>query len=60
MVAKAVLDTLRHVWLTIDELDVTAAVVGGLALAFWKHPRATRDVDVMVNVTDAQLENYHQ
>ncbi len=56
MAVRAVLDTLRHVWLTIEELDITAAVVGGLALAFWKHPRATRDVDVMVSVTDAQLE----
>ncbi len=56
MAVKAVLETLRHVWLTIDELGITAAVVGGLALAFWKHPRATRDVDVMVSVTDAQLE----
>lgn len=54
--AAAIIDTLRHLWCTIDQQKIPAAVVGGLALASWKHPRATRDVDVMVSLTDDQLE----
>jgi len=57
MAAQAVLATLRHVWNTIDELGIDAAVVGGLALAIWKYPRATRDVDLLVSVTDHELES---
>jgi hypothetical protein len=54
--AAAIIDTLRHLWCTIDQQKIPAAVVGDLALATWTHPRATRDVDVMVSLTDDQLE----
>ncbi len=57
MAAKAVLETLRHVWLTLGQLEIPAAVVGGLALAIWKYPRATRDVDIMVSLTDSSLDD---
>src|SRR4030042_2550817 len=48
MAGEAVLRALRHAWLTLDSLNVPAAVVGGIAMATWKHVRATRDVDVMI------------
>ncbi len=42
--------------MTIDQLRIPAAVAGGLALATWKYPRATRDVDIMVSLTAASLD----
>ena len=48
MLAEVVLATLRHLWRTLGRLDVSCALLGGLALAIWKHPRFTKDVDVLV------------
>ena len=42
MPADAVLRALRHVWLTLEPLDLPMAVMGGIALATWKIVRATR------------------
>lgn len=50
MPADAVLRTLRHVWLTLRPLEVPVAVMGGLALAAWKHVRATQDVDLLLGI----------
>ena len=50
MPAEAVLRALRHVWLTLEPLELPMAVVGGIALAAWKHVRATRDVDLLLGV----------
>jgi len=49
MPAEAVIRALRHVWLSLEPLDVPVAVMGGLALATWKYVRATRDVDLLVH-----------
>jgi nucleotidyltransferase AbiEii toxin of type IV toxin-antitoxin system len=48
MPAEVVLATLRHVWRTLRRLDISCALLGGLALAIWKHPRFTKDVDLLV------------
>ncbi len=56
MPADAVLQSLRHVWLTLDGLKVPMAVTGGLALATWKHIRATRDVDLLVELGENDLD----
>jgi hypothetical protein len=32
------------------------AVMGGLALAAWRHVRATRDVDLLIGVSEENLE----
>jgi len=48
MPAEALLRALRQVWLALKPLDVSMAVAGGLALASWKHVRATQDVDLLV------------
>jgi hypothetical protein len=53
MTAKPVLDTLKHVWESLAALHLPMAVVGGLALAAWKHVRATRDVDLLIDLTGA-------
>jgi hypothetical protein len=33
------------------------ALMGGLAAAVWKHPRNTRDVDILVDVRDGNLDD---
>ncbi len=48
MATEAVLETLRQLWLVLRQNHIQAAVVGGLALAAWKHPRTTLDVDVLL------------
>ena len=48
MAADAILETLRTLWSILRENKAQAALAGGLALAVWKHPRATRDVDVLL------------
>jgi hypothetical protein len=53
---EAVLQSLRHVWVTLDRLKVPMAVTGGLALATWKHVRATRDVDLLVDLGGNNLD----
>jgi hypothetical protein len=55
MATEAVLETLRQLWLVLSQSKVRAAVVGGLALAVWKYPRATRDVDVLLIADDSKL-----
>jgi hypothetical protein len=53
---EAVLQSLRHVWLALDPLETPMAVMGGLALATWKHIRATRDVDLLVELGANDLD----
>ncbi len=55
MSPDAVVRTLRHVWLTLQPLGVPMAVLGGIGMAAWKYIRATRDVDLLVNLGDHEL-----
>lgn len=50
MTADAVIFTLRHVWRALLPLNIPMAVMGGIALASWKHVRATRDVDLLLGI----------
>jgi hypothetical protein len=54
--AEVVLKALRHVWISLEPLHAPMAVMGGLALAAWRHVRATRDVDLLVGVSEEDLE----
>jgi hypothetical protein len=54
MSSETVLKTLRHAWLSLSPLQVPMAVMGGLALAAWKHVRTTRDVDILVDMDPQQ------
>ena len=40
MLADEVLLALKHVWVTLESLNLPMAVMGGIALSAWKHPRA--------------------
>ncbi len=50
MPAEVVLRALKQAWTVLESLDLPCAVMGGVALAAWKHVRATRDVDLLVGV----------
>jgi Uncharacterised nucleotidyltransferase len=54
--ASAVTDALNRVWAALEPSNLPMALMGGLAVAFWKHPRNTRDVDILVDVGDAELD----
>lgn len=50
MSTEAVLDALRAIWELLGRHEVPAALAEGLALAAWKHPRTTRDADLLVGI----------
>jgi len=50
MAGEAVRAVLNHVWSALAPLGHPCAVMGGLALAVWNHPRATRDVDLLIGI----------
>lgn len=56
MPAEFLLRALRHVWLALIPLDVPMAVISGLAMAVWKHVRATNDVDLLLTVGERDSE----
>jgi len=51
MASEALVEALRHVWRNLSSLQIPAALMGGIAMAAWKHVRATRDIDVLISVT---------
>lgn len=55
MPAEVVLRTLKHVWLTLEKLNVPLAVMGGIALSAWKYVRATRDMNLLVGVRETDI-----
>ncbi|MEX2316926.1 MAG: nucleotidyl transferase AbiEii/AbiGii toxin family protein [Pirellulales bacterium] len=50
MAGEVVRAVLNHVWTALEPLEHPCAVMGGVALALWNHPRATRDVDILIGV----------
>jgi hypothetical protein len=60
MAAAVVLQALEHVWSSLAPLKVPMAVSGGLALAVWQHVRATRDVDLLLGVSEKQFARIHK
>ena len=51
--ARAVLNEVAE---TLAETRTPFAVIGGLALAAWSHPRATRDVDLLIGVDQEHVQ----
>jgi hypothetical protein len=48
MPAEEVVATVRRAWDVLSELEVPAALMGGLALAHWGYVRSTQDVDFLI------------
>jgi len=57
MPAEAVLAALRALLNAIAPLRIPAALLGGLALAIWRHPRFTRDVDILLSLDQTQVQD---
>lgn len=53
--SEILLRTLAHVWTALEPMRVPMALMGGLALATWKHVRATRDVDLLLGLAPHDL-----
>jgi nucleotidyltransferase AbiEii toxin of type IV toxin-antitoxin system len=56
MAGEVVRAVLNHVWSALEPLGYPCALMGGVALAVWNHPRATRDVDLLIGVDSINFE----
>jgi hypothetical protein len=56
MAGESVRAVLNHVCYVLAPLGHPFALMGGIALAAWNHPRATRDVDLLIGVDSADLD----
>ena len=55
MLPEALLETVRHVWSTLQPTGTKTAVIGGIALSMWEHLRATKDADLLVALSPKDL-----
>jgi len=60
MAPNAALETLATLWSVLQREKIEAALAGGLALATWKHPRTTRDVDVLIAIELEDIQTLKQ
>src|SRR5438876_10230930 len=60
MPGEGVLRALKHTWVTLEPLHAPMAVMGGIAVSVWKHVRATRDVDLLVQLGPEEGDNLLQ
>ena len=56
MPAEAVLAALSALLDAIAPLRIPAALLGGLAMAIWRHPRFTRDVDILLALDQTSVQ----
>jgi hypothetical protein len=42
--------SLRHIQQTLHAAGIESAAIGGMAVAVWGEPRATRDVDLKIQL----------
>jgi len=59
MISDLLLGVLRHVWNTLKPEGVPCALMGGIALSVWDHVRATRDVDLLIDLEGADCEQLY-
>lgn len=56
MAGETVRAILNHVWSALEPLGFPCALMGGAALAVWNHPRATRDVDLLIGINSDDID----
>ena len=56
MLTEAVRRSLQHILATLTSLDTPLAIMGGIAVASWRHLRVTRDIDLLVGVPESDVE----
>lgn len=57
MPPRAVLQALDLIWAALEPLEISMALMGGLALSVWKHVRATQDVDLLVGLGETSIDD---
>jgi hypothetical protein len=57
MAGEVVRALLNHIWSTLEPLGCPCALMGGAALAVWHHPRATRDIDVLIAIESDNFDS---
>ena len=57
MTSDFVRTTLSVVWRALGKHGYERALMGGVALASWNHPRATRDIDLLISATRGDVES---
>jgi hypothetical protein len=56
MAGEVIRAVLNHVWSALEPLGHPCALMRGLALAAWNHPRATRDVDILIGIESDHID----
>jgi len=56
MAGDSVRSAINHIWSALAPLEIPCALMGGVALAIWNHPRATRDVDFLVGIDPSEVQ----
>lgn len=56
MTARPTIATLIHVWETLKPTGLPLAVIGEIALAFWRHVRFTQGVDLLVGCSGEKTD----
>lgn len=57
MPGDLLIQTLKHVWVSLDKYGLPMAVMGGIAAAMWERVRATQDVDLLIQAP-ADLDSF--
>lgn len=57
MASDAVRSVLNQLWNTLEPLGYPVALIGGMALAVWYHPRSTRDVDLLLGIERNDIDD---
>ena len=60
MISDFLLGVLRHVWNTLEPKGIPCALMGGIALSVWDHVRATRDVDLLIDLENVDHDDLYQ
>lgn len=50
MLPEVLLQALNDVWQALGKLNAPKAIIGGLSMAVWRRPRATRDIDILIGI----------
>jgi hypothetical protein len=56
VIGDEILKALEHVWNRLQSLNLPMALMGGIALSAWKHPRATQDLDLLIAIDETEWD----